>query len=131
MNERPEFRAVMAQPSTAATLRAYATLSRLIVGRVGELVGILLAEGPGSDSELREFLATIDTERRIGNSGVVRHIAERFGLPQGLVEQRAVDHVWTVAGPEVAGRLVRRCGWSLDEYETWLAAALLAGFAAP
>ncbi len=129
MNERPEFRAVLAQRSTAATLRAYATLSRLIAARIGELVGVLLAEGAGSDAELREFLATIDGERRIGNSGVVRHITERFGLPDGLSEQRAVDHVWTVTGPEVLERLVRRCGWSLDEYETWLAVALKAGFA--
>src|ERR1700704_382936 len=49
MNDRPEFRAVQSQRSMAATLRAYATMSRMIIGRVGSLLGVGFVEGAGSD----------------------------------------------------------------------------------
>ncbi len=131
ITDRPEFRAVQSQRSMAATLRAYAAMSRMIIGRVGSLLGAVFVDGPGADAELRAFLATIDRERRAGNTGVVTLIHDRFGLPDGLTLERAVDTIWTLTAPEIADRLVRRCGWSLDDYETWLANALISGFRAP
>jgi len=127
MTERPEFRAVQSQRSRAATLRAYAALSRMITGRVGSVLGAVFVDGAGSDAELRAFLATIDRERRTGNTGVVTRIRDRFGLPEGLSLERAVDAIWTLTAPEIADRLVRRCQWSLNDYETWLAHALISG----
>jgi AcrR family transcriptional regulator len=126
MSERPEMKRALAQRTVAATLLAYAGVGRLIMSRVGPVLVLVLAEGAGA--ELRDFLATIDRERRIGNTAVVRHIAERFGLPNGLSLDRAIDHVWTLTAPDVADRLVRRCGWTWDDYEGWLAAQLMAGF---
>jgi AcrR family transcriptional regulator len=130
MIDRPEFRAVQSQRSVAATLRAYAAMSRMVTGRVGSLLGAVFVDGAGSDAELRAFLATIDRERRAGNTGVVTRIRDRFGLPEGLSVERAVDAIWTLTAPEIADRLVRRCEWSLDDYETWLANALISGFRA-
>jgi AcrR family transcriptional regulator len=130
MNDRPEIQRVMAQRSTAAALRAYAGVSRLICERVGPLLGVVLSEGAGADRELDAFVTRTDQERRIGNTGLVTHLAQRFGLPIGLSQQRAIDHVWTLTAPEVADRLIRRCGWSLDEYEQWLAHALVTGLRA-
>lgn len=127
MRDRPEFQAVLAQRSVPATMRAYARVGRLIVDRVGQLLGAVLADGAGSDVELRAFLDTIDAERRVGATVVVRHVAARFGLPEALTEQRAIDHVWTVTAPELADRLIRRSGWSSAEYEAWLATMLIAG----
>lgn len=130
MTDRPEFARIFAQRSTSATLRAYARVSRMIFERVSPLIGVVLAEGAGSDAELGAFLATVDRERRIGNTHVVGHIAERFGLGDGVTVERAVDHVWTLTSPENADRLVRRCGWVFDDYERWLADALISGLRA-
>jgi AcrR family transcriptional regulator len=127
MNERTEIARVRAQRSMSATMRAYAAMARMIAERVGPLIGVVLAEGAGGDAELRDFLDTIERERHVGNTGVVTHIAERFGLPNGLTRRRAIDHVWTVTAPEIADRLIRRCGWRPVEYEKWLAAELIAG----
>ncbi len=127
MSERPEWKRTVTQRTLPATLRAYASMGRLIVSRVGPLVGTVLAEGAGADADLANFLAAIDRERRIGDTAVVRHIADRFGLPTGLSEDRAIDHVWTLTALEVADRLVRRCGWSWDDYERWLGTQLTAG----
>lgn len=126
LNDRPEIAKVRSQRSAAATLRAYAGVSAMLYERLGPLLGVLLDEGPGSDAELAAFLATVDQERRIGNTGVVQHIAERFGLADGVTVERVVDHVWTLTAPDNADRLVRRCGWSLPAYERWLADGLVA-----
>lgn len=128
MSARPEFKRTLAQRTPAATLRAYAAMGRLIVSRVGPIVGTVLAEGAGADTDLRDFLAAIDQERRMGNTALVRHIADRFGLPNGLSLDTAIDHVWTLTAMDVADRLVRRCGWTWDQYERWLGTQLAAGF---
>lgn len=126
MNDRPEIARIRTQPDAAATLRAYAAFGRMLLERTGPLLGVVLAEGAGSDAELSAFLATIDTERRLGNTGVIRHIEERFGLG-GVDPERAIDLVWTLTSPEIADRLMRRCGWELDAYQAWLAQALVDG----
>lgn len=130
MNARPEMARVVAQHSRSATLRAYAGVSRMILERVGPLIWVVLAEGAGPDAELRDFLATIDRERRIGNTGVVEHIESRFGLGDGVSVERAVDLVWTLTSAENGDRLVRRCGWTPAAYEHWLAEGLIDGLRA-
>ncbi len=127
MNDRPEMIHVRTRDDASETLRAYAAFARMLLERVGPLLGVVLSEGAGSDAELSAFLATIDAERRIGNTGIVRQLAERFGLGEDVTVERAVDLVWTLTSPENADRLVRRCGWSFDDYETWLAEALTDG----
>jgi hypothetical protein len=51
-------------------------------------------------------------------------MTSRFGLPAGVSREAMVDVVWTLTAPEIADRLVRRCGWSPERYEAWLASAL-------
>ena len=118
--ERPEIQRILQQPDAPAAVRAYVAAGRLLYERAGALLGTLLQDGPGSDAELRSFVATIEGERRIGNTNLVRIIAERFGLPPGLAIEQAVDMVWALTAFELADRLVRRCGWSLSAYERWL-----------
>ena len=129
MNDRPEMIHVRTRDNAPETLRAYAAFARMLVARTGPLLGVVLAEGAGSDAELSAFLATIDRERRFGNTGVVRHIQEHFGLG-GVDPERAIDLVWTLTSPEIADRLIRRCGWSADDYQRWLADALVDGLRA-
>jgi AcrR family transcriptional regulator len=124
MNDRPEIRAVLDAPDAMQSLWLYARNCRMIYQRVGPLLGVLLDHGPGGDELLENFTAATDGERRIGNTVVVTNIEQRFGLPERWTTRRAVDLVWTLTGPEVADRLIRRAGWSLDTYETWLARAL-------
>lgn len=119
MSDRPEFAAVAEQPDGPATVRAYLALGRQLYDRLGGLLGILLVDGPGADPELRSFVDTIERERRAGNESVTRHLVATFGLPPGCGSERAADVLRTVTSYDVADRLIRRCGWTLDEYETW------------
>jgi len=127
MTERPEFRAVQSQRSRAATLRAYAALSRMITGRVGSVLGAVFVDGAASDAELRA-----------GRSSSCAYGSNRWAFSASVnaspahdtrteITRASVDAIWTLTAPEIADRLVRRCQWSLNDYETWLAHALISG----
>ena len=129
MSERPGFRAVVEAADSAAYAGAYAAWCRRIWDRVGPLVGVILAHGPGGDAALEEFVTTIDRERRTGNANSLQGLRERGALPEGRSVDELVDAVWTLTSPEVYDRLVRRSGWPSARYEAWLTAQLTAALA--
>lgn len=128
MPDRPEFKAMSVAPERESFLRAYAALCATIYERTGPLLGVLLAQGAGNDPGLQAFVATIEQERRAGNSNVVTALERAHGLPSSLDVDRFIDIVWTVTAPEVYDRFVRRCGWTHPMYAAWLAEALVAIF---
>jgi len=128
MQDRPEFRAMSAAPDRESFVRAYAALCATIYERVGPLLGVLLAQGPGGDAGLQEFVATIDRERRVGNTNALNALDATHGIPPHLDRERFIDIVWTVTAPEIYDRFVRRCGWTHEMYAAWLAEALVAIF---
>ena len=121
LGRRPEFEAVLQQPDAFATVRAYFALGAQLYRRVGELLGIVLADGPGGDTELKEFAETIDRERRTGNEFIVEHLRTTFGLPPDRTPEWIVDVFWAVTSFELADRLVRRCGWQIEACYAWAA----------
>jgi AcrR family transcriptional regulator len=127
MNDRPEIQAVRQAKTAVECLRRYVEVVRLLHGRLGPLVSAL----PSGDPTLAQFLATIDTERRIGNSVVVGHLDRTFGLAPDLDQTRAVDIVWTLTSPLTADLLIRRCGWSVNNYAEWLADTLCTASSTP
>ncbi|MFT4200518.1 TetR/AcrR family transcriptional regulator [Gordonia sp. (in: high G+C Gram-positive bacteria)] len=129
MSQRPQFLAMRESADAAGFLRAYAGWTRVIYEHVGPLLGVLLHGGAGDDTTLRDFLATIEAERRTGSGHALDGLAASHGIPTPPGRDRLHDIVWTLTAPEVADRLVRRCGWSPDEYERWLGDQLVAAIA--
>ncbi|MFC7596710.1 TetR/AcrR family transcriptional regulator [Terrabacter sp. GCM10028922] len=128
MQDRPEFRAMSQAPDREGFVRAYSALCATIYERVGPLLGVLLAQGAGGDAGLQEFVATIDRERRVGNTNALNALGRAHGLPAQLDRERFIDIVWTVTAPEIYDRFVRRSGWTHTMYAAWLAEALVAVF---
>ena len=89
MSSRPEFLAMGEAPDRASFGRAYAAFSAGIWRRVGPLLGVLLADGPGNDATLAAFVATIDGERLAGNTSAITMLESRHGLPDGREPRRA------------------------------------------
>jgi AcrR family transcriptional regulator len=126
ISARPEFHRLLDVDDPERVVRGYAHHCRTLYERVGPLLGVLLAHGPGGDPVLEEFVATIDRERRTGNDAMLGALVDRHELRSGLTRRRAADLVWTLTAPDVEDRLVRRCGWSPSAYEEWLADMLVA-----
>ncbi|MER7070180.1 TetR/AcrR family transcriptional regulator [Terrabacter sp. NPDC000476] len=128
MQDRPEFRTMSQAPDRPSFVRAYAALCATIYERVGPLLGVLLAQGAGGDTGLQDFVATIDRERRAGNTNALAALERAHGLPGHFDRERFLDVCWTLSAPEIYDRLVRRCGWTHPMYAAWLADALVATF---
>ncbi len=120
MSGRPAFRAVGDAPTARACLVAYAGLGRELGERLFPLVTVLLAQAAAGDADLAAFVATIEGERAVGTGHVAAHVAQRFGLRDGLDVDAAADVLWTLTAPELADRLVVRRGWGWDRFEGWL-----------
>ena len=119
MSDRPAFRAFLDAPTGRACFAAYAAHARTLGERLYPLLTVLLAQS--GDTDLAEFVATIEGERATGTRQASAHVAARFGLREGLDVDGAADVLWTLTAPDVADRLVARRGWGWDRYEEWLA----------
>ena len=124
MVQRPIFRAVIEAPTGRECLTHYAGVVRLLSERIMPLVTMVLAQAATGDPDLRAFADTIENERANGNVSAARHLAEHFGLREGLDIQAAADVLWTLTAPEMARRLVGDRGWSWDRYQRWIATTL-------
>jgi AcrR family transcriptional regulator len=122
MSDRPEFKALFDAADRPAFARAYAAWVRVRWSQAGPLLGALLAHG--TDATLVEFTATIEQERYLGTTHAITGLRDRIGLPDRYAGKRGlnrlIDAVWTLNAPDNYDRLVRRRGWSPEEYETWL-----------
>jgi hypothetical protein len=121
---RPELTAITAEPDPRRKLAGYAALGRVLFDRLGPLLRVVLEGAQAGDPELRELVATIDQERLTGAARVVDDLAAAGALRHGLDPGRARDILWTLISPEVCRLLVDGRGWSLDEWQQWLAATL-------
>jgi AcrR family transcriptional regulator len=121
MGRRPIFQQMTAATDARTCIALYARLGREIFVRIGPLITVVFVEGIGRDPDLRAFVDKVESERATGTAGMARHVATRFGLRPGLTEAEAADVLWTLTAPELADRLTRRRGWSMDRYEQWLA----------
>lgn len=127
MAERPEFLAMQEAVSAEALLRAYAHLARALNERVGPILAVL--HSSTFDDAVRRLAVSIDAERLTGNTRVIAHLDDRFGLAAHLDPDHARDILWVLTAPDPWHRLVDQRSWSPDDYETWLAAALVKNLA--
>jgi AcrR family transcriptional regulator len=120
MAQRPIARAVMEATDGRECLTRYAVMARVIGERTLSLLRILLAQAATGDPDLQHVVDTINREHNAGTTRIATHVAERFGLRDGLDVQTAADVLWTLTAPEVADRLVNRRDWGWDRYQDWL-----------
>lgn len=122
--ERPEVRALYAEPDPAAFLHGYARLGRTLLDRMGALAVQIGAGALAGDPDLVELRATTDRERLVGTGMVVRRLVELDALSPGLDEDVARDRLWTLNSAEVWHLLTVTRGWSGEQYEQWVGQAM-------
>ena len=58
-------------------------------------------------------------------------LAEMGALRRGLTVERARDTVWTLNSVQVWRLLTHDRGWTADDYETWVADAMIVAVVEP
>jgi AcrR family transcriptional regulator len=119
MVDRPEVRALLANPDPTTQLTGFAALVRDVMVRAGP-VHRIVADAARSDHDAASLLAEISRQRHEGQRRIARSIAASGGLRPGLKVREAGDIVHALASPEVYGLLVLDRGWSDARYERWL-----------
>jgi len=114
--QRPEFLA-LGRGRRPDRIAAAAALTAAIHARTGPFAK-LIREAATTDEEIAEVLrATRERQRQDVGAGLALVLGRR---PTDAER----DGVWAVLSPEVYLLLVQESGWSLDQYEAWLATTL-------
>jgi TetR/AcrR family transcriptional regulator, regulator of autoinduction and epiphytic fitness len=90
--------------------------------------GILsvIESAAATDPEIAALWRTLQDQRLRGMTMAANGFGEQGVLRPGLTVARAADILWLYVGPWAYRALVTERGWTLDEYETWLADTLFA-----
>jgi AcrR family transcriptional regulator len=124
VNAREWMRPVWEAPTGAERLRAYAAATSRISAGAGDVFAVVAAAA-ATDPDVVELAATTEQRRRTGAAAVIESVRSVAALRAGLDPERAVDVLWLLNSPAVYRHLVRQAGWTRDEYESWLAGAMV------
>lgn len=112
------------EPDPAARLRALAALFRSLAERVGP-VWRLYRGAAAVDPEIAADHLELERERRRTLTAALAGLDDACLRP-GLTRAAAIDTLMVLAGPATYQALVEERGYSLDEFEAWLAGTLIA-----
>jgi AcrR family transcriptional regulator len=126
--DRPELRAVFAEPDLAARLTRFATVNTAIMRRTARL-RLAIQGAAGGDSGAAAFLAEIDRER-LAAMGEHARAAEATGQ-LAVPEDTCRDVLFATTDGSLWLTLVGRRGWSDEAYAAWLAQVWTATLVAP
>ena len=122
MGERPWFRDLLAEPDPGARLDRLARQSCAVKDRAGPLM-VVIRDAAAADADVAALWDRIETQFREMLGPLARTFADEGALRPGLDAARAADLLWALNHPDLWRLLVRVRGWSLGEYEDWLAGA--------
>lgn len=121
--DRPATQRALAEPDPHRLIEAFSPLTRELLERSAPILH-LLRSAAEADPEAAELYAEAQRQRYVGQRNAAQVLAERDQLAVTAVE--AADIMYTLRSPEVFRTLTQERGWSADQYERWLTAALQA-----
>lgn len=112
-----------------AIVRQVARLYRGLAERAA-LGWRLYRDAAATDSEIAADWRTLEHLRRGTFATIVRRLPTA-SLRAGMTADAAIDTAWAIASPETHELLVGTAGYTLDQYEEWVATTLAAALLAP
>lgn len=121
--ERPWWREMLEEADPRRQLRLHAANVRRIQEGSADIAEIVRGAAT-ADPEIAAVLKQRHRQRFEDTQLVAQSLGRKRALAPGVTVAKAGDLVWALSGAEVYRMLVVERGWSPDEYEEWLAAAL-------
>lgn len=100
--------------------RLHARHMRETYVRIAGITGVIEAAA-GADPEIAALWQKLQDQRRYGMGLAAADIVEASGSPTKPSVEHAGDILWFLTGPWAYRSFVVDRGWSLDEYEDWMA----------
>jgi AcrR family transcriptional regulator len=130
MAERPESRAIQAEPDVRRKIQLYVD-GFIERQQRSAKVQILIRDGRHSDETLRETWQTLLDERLTGMTMFGRHLLETGDLRPGITLEEVADVLWTYISIEFYELLVLLRGWSPERYAAFVATAITTALRGP
>lgn len=120
--DRPFAQTIRATADAVQKARLHARHMRETYERIAGIVGVIEAAA-GADPEIAALWHKLQDQRRYGMGEAAADMiqAAREQDPIPLPAEQAADVLWFLTGPWAYRSLVIDRGWSLDEYEDWMA----------
>lgn len=128
MAARPEFRQLQQAADVGTMVASYARLGRLMAARMRPLLELVWGVR-AVEPDLDQLARTVAGERRIGATMFAETLIAAGFVRPGMDVDTAVNLIWVLNSPEVYLLHVRDGQMTDQEYEDWLATALLASLA--
>jgi AcrR family transcriptional regulator len=122
--ERPWATAAFDAPTAAERTSAFASACRSIMERAGAVFRTA-AQAAVAEPEAAALWALGQRKREEDATAFVAALEEASMLRADRTPRHATATVWLLASPETYLQLTEGLGWSLDDYEQWLEAALV------
>jgi len=116
------YRAILEEPDPRRQLRLQADQSRGAKSRIAPLIEVIKGAAT-SDPEINELWTRMRGEFHDNQRRLIKALQHKGRLRQGLTEKRATDLL--VAFNDVYYLLVVQQGWTVGQYERWLATTLI------
>ena len=114
--DRAEVAALEAEPDPASRLAAYAAMVVNIDIRIAP-VWVALEGAAATDQEARALYQELVDQRRSSMQGPALGMAAAGELRPGLTADMAADLMWLYNDPTLFDKLVRRRGWSIEQFQ--------------
>lgn len=112
-HERPEVRAIRAEPDLAKRLMMHARMSAATARRIGPFLRALQGAA-SSDQRVADMLAEMDRQRLAGMSVMAAEAAATGQL--AVTEEECRDFMWSLTDGYLWARLVDERGWSDEQF---------------
>lgn len=123
VGERDWFREVLDEPDPARQLRLNTRNSLSVKTRAGAVLEVI-RDAASADPEIGKLWARIQAEFRENQRAVVESLERKAALRPGLDVSTATDILWALNHPSLYWLLVGARGWTPEQYEDWLGAAM-------
>jgi AcrR family transcriptional regulator len=130
LGQQARSRRISAEPDAHKLLAGYAGVMVEVGRRLAPLYEAVRAAAH-ANPEAREFWNLITEERRAAATGIVRRLAERDALLDGLDRQSASDILWVLNDPGLYQLLVTQRRWTQRRFRTWLTGSMQAQLLEP
>jgi AcrR family transcriptional regulator len=127
-HERPEIKAIRAEPDLAKRMMMHARMSTTTARRIAPLV-LAVRSAAGTEPSAHEMLAEMDRQRYAG-MGVMAAEAAKTGQ-LAVSEQECRDVVWAMTDGVLWHQFVVERGWSDGRYADWLGRVWVATLVRP
>lgn len=123
LEQRPWWQEMLAEPDPRQLLRRYAAVIRRIHEASSDVYEIVRGAAT-AEPEIAAVLRQRGEQRLQDLRAVANALADRGALAPGTGVDRATDLLWALGAAEMYRLLVGERGWSPEQYEAWLAAAV-------